>query len=458
MITKIKIDGFKSFQNFEMEFTPFTIIAGINASGKSNLFDALKLLARLAETDNIKKAFKEQRGEFLELFTQIGENDYAQKMTFEIEMLVNKNIKDDWGGQAIIRNTRLRYELILFRKTNDMNMEDIFLEYENLEIIKKLEDTWIKIIPKDNLFIWKPKIEAPRGVPYITTKAENGTPAVLVSQDGTTGNKRRYAIKSATRTILSSFDAIDFPHVLAVKEEMRSWKFLQFNPQDLRMPTNKNTGEDKITQSGANLAGALYRIKQKDAYNLKDISRKLQHFLPNFIEVDVIDDKENQQFLIVLTDKDKKKYTSRVLSEGTLRILALCILENDDQHKGLLCFEEPENGIHPFRMQDMVSLLRDLSTDFSDEDMPLRQVIINTHSPLLANKVFSTKNRNTSLWYAQMRNKIIDVTNKRISLHLTNILPVIENEKETLFPDLQVSEEDRKIAYSKFMEYLNTNN
>lgn len=44
MITYLKINGFKSFHNFEMEFMPFTLIAGANASGKSNLFDALTLL------------------------------------------------------------------------------------------------------------------------------------------------------------------------------------------------------------------------------------------------------------------------------------------------------------------------------------------------------------------------------------------------------------------------------
>lgn len=71
MITYIKINGFKSFHNFEMEFTPFTVIAGANASGKSNLFDALTLLSRLAETDNLKRAFSEQRGDFIELFTNI---------------------------------------------------------------------------------------------------------------------------------------------------------------------------------------------------------------------------------------------------------------------------------------------------------------------------------------------------------------------------------------------------
>ena len=41
MITYLKINGFKSFHNFEMEFTPLTIVAGTNAAGKSNLFDSM---------------------------------------------------------------------------------------------------------------------------------------------------------------------------------------------------------------------------------------------------------------------------------------------------------------------------------------------------------------------------------------------------------------------------------
>ncbi|WP_288331478.1 AAA family ATPase, partial [uncultured Alistipes sp.] len=59
MITKIEIDGFKSFRKFSMTFSPFTVIAGINASGKSNLFDALELLSRLADND-LKESFPDR--------------------------------------------------------------------------------------------------------------------------------------------------------------------------------------------------------------------------------------------------------------------------------------------------------------------------------------------------------------------------------------------------------------
>jgi hypothetical protein len=60
---------------------------------------------------------------------------------------------------------------------------------------------------------------------------------------------------------------------LADKEEMRSWKFLQLNPEDLRKPTDKSNGEDTISQSGKNLAAALNRITLKNEYSLGEISK-----------------------------------------------------------------------------------------------------------------------------------------------------------------------------------------
>jgi predicted ATPase len=441
-----------------MEFTPFTVIAGANASGKSNLFDALTLLSRLADTDNLKRAFSEQRGEFIELFTQYGDDNYATEMEFVIEMLVNKNVKDAWGNEAKLKYTRLRYELSIKRITNQSGIQDLAVSKENLFKLNHQEDKWVTtILPKKSLEFWRPKVgTGKRGIPYIESVNESGIDIIQVPQDGTTGNKRRFPLSNATRTVLSSFDTVDFPHVLAAKEEMKSWKFLQLNPEDLRQATSKNNGEDTISVSGKNLAAALFRIKQTDKYSLKEISRKLNSFLPNFVEVDVIDDNENKQYLIKLKDVDKKEFSSRVLSEGTLRVLALCILEYDEKHTGLLCFEEPENGIHPFRIKAMTELLKDLTVDFNEIEVPLRQVIVNTHSPVLVGNMETWKNdANVSIWYAQMRNSIIDLNGNRIKLNSTKISPVIkDNSIQQL--SLIFSEQDRKLTLSLVNDYLKT--
>ena len=144
MITRVEINGFKSFHDFTMDFSPLTIIAGANASGKSNLFDALQLLSRLAETD-MKTAFGEQRGDASELFTQYGENWYADEMSFAVEMLVNKDVKDNWGGEYKLKYTRLRYELSIGRKENHKGgVDNLFVINEHLENLKHNEDMWVK--------------------------------------------------------------------------------------------------------------------------------------------------------------------------------------------------------------------------------------------------------------------------------------------------------------------------
>ncbi len=56
---------------------------------------------------------------------------------------------------------------------------------------------------------------------------------------------------------------------------------------------------------------------------------------------------------------------------------------------GMLCLEEPENGVNPLNLQKMIQLLRLIATNFSDmenSDEPLTQVIVTTHSPLVASQ------------------------------------------------------------------------
>lgn len=454
MITYIKIDGFKSFHDFEMAFTPLTVIAGSNAAGKSNLFDALRLLAALADADKIQKAFREQRGDLLELFTQYEDHTIADRMSFVVEMLVNPTVDDTWGGKESLKYTRLRYELSLRRVENSIGLQDIEVEYEKLDTIKHDNDRWIKILPPVTADIWRPKVKTgKRQTPYMYTEEYNGIMTVIVPQDGSQGKKRYYPLRNATKTVLSSFDSVDFKHILAAKEEMKSWRFLQLNPDDLRMPTSKTTGEDVVSATGRNLAAALYRIKQKDNYNLKIISRKLQSFIPNFVSVDVIDDVENKQYIIVLKDRNGKEYTSRVLSEGTMRVLTLCILLQDEKHNGLLCFEEPENGIHPFRIKAMTALLKDLSTDFMDTEMPLRQVIINTHSTIFVKEMNKwLENPCLTIAFAQMVNSALTVRGEKKRLLSSKIIPVPK--KYAWQTSIPFSEQEKKMTTQMIMEYL----
>src|SRR5262249_23318040 len=97
-------------------------------------------------------------------------------------------------------------------------------------------------------------------------------------------------------------------------------------------------------------------------------------------------DRDERRELLTLQVKDRKgtSFPARALSDGTLRFLALAVLELDPESQSLLCLEEPENGIHPERIPAMLRLLQDIAVNVEEPvspDNPLRQVIVNTHSP-----------------------------------------------------------------------------
>jgi AAA domain, putative AbiEii toxin, Type IV TA system len=64
----------------------------------------------------------------------------------------------------------------------------------------------------------------------------------------------------------------------------------------------------------------------------------------------------------------------------------------------MVCFEEPENGVHPGRVKDLVRRLRDMVTtmdaDVIDEPLePLCQLLVNSHSPVVLSALVDANQR-----------------------------------------------------------------
>jgi hypothetical protein len=101
-------------------------------------------------------------------------------------------------------------------------------------------------------------------------------------------------------------------------------------------------------------------------------------------------DQKHEQFTVQLSDHSGHFHSARALSDGTLRFLALAVLELDPDTTGVWCLEEPENGIHPARIPIILRLLQDIAMDVEEQQgsgNPMRQVIINTHSPTVVAEV-----------------------------------------------------------------------
>lgn len=194
------------------------------------------------------------------------------------------------------------------------------------------------------------------------------------------------------RTLLSTVTA-ESPTAFLARQEMRNWIMLQFEPSALRQPNSvyevKNA---EITANGSNLPATLYRLhnEKKDEDVYQTLTNKLKQLVNEVDEIDVDKDDKRDLLTLKVTFKDGLVLPAQSLSDGTLRFLGLAIIKEDNQSSGLICLEEPENGINPKKVEEMVKLLEEMATDTDykvDEDNPLRQVIINSHSPIVVRSV-----------------------------------------------------------------------
>lgn len=464
MITYIKIDGFKSFKDFEMHFTPFTVIAGANGSGKSNLFDALQLLSDLAgfAGTSLGEAFGKQRGNGTELFTQYANGLYAKRMSFAVEMLVPSTVADDWGESAELRHTRLRYELTIGRGMEADQPYRLQVLLERLALITRKEDKWADIIPEEHRHHWIPELKQgkARHKPYIETRYQEGKTLIHIAQDGDLGTGKEVVADNIVRTLLSGVDSVRFAHVYAVRREISSWRFLALNTQDLRQPTPKVAGyKDTMTATGKNMAAALHRMVVAQPEVLDYISQDLARLVFPLNKVSVREDIVRNEYAVEVSDNDGKTFSSRLLSEGTLRSLALGIAGYDEQFSGLLCYEEPENGIHPGKLPDLVRMLSERTVDFSNPEAPLKQLVINSHSPIVVAEVLNLEyDWGGSVWFTQIASRWVTVDGNKYPVRITYILPVIDPDKRSPASVLPQHPNNKlaKLTLHQVREYLAT--
>lgn len=381
MITRFEIDGFKTFDDFAIDLAPFTAIVGPNASGKSNLFDAIALLAELA-TEDVRSALTKLRGEPSELFRQTPYGN-SETMKFAVEILLPISGTDQFGTKYDLKTQRLRYEVALqMEKDATGSITRVFVAHERCERIKKQDEHSVFLERKHEISYGGHM----RKTPFLEMETDkNGQKSFLIRQDGPNkkGRPTRIPATDASRTGISTVQTAEFPHLYAVKNFLGHPSFLEINPNEARKENDRFV-EKNLLPTASNLAAVLDRLKSETRTTeqpqgiLSEISNQLSQLIPSVRSVHSVTSRDQKEYAYEIEMADGLRFSSRVISDGTLRLLALITLLNDPHREGLLCFEEPENGIHEGRIPELVELIRSSTTNFADDYF---QVVVNTHSP-----------------------------------------------------------------------------
>ena len=376
MLKRVRIRGYKSLEDVAVFLPQLVVLFGPNAAGKSNLLDALQLLSKLGTSRTLKEAFEPPyRGKPLESFT-IGPKGIKglveqERLWFSIEAdlslsdavvaSVNRQIQEMRrpNGEAGIRQ---RNKLPARVRERDLRYR-IEVEMLPRSGILRVADEYLSALNSEG----KPTRSRK---PFLERQNER----IHLRHEGQA--HPTYFDRYLDHSILSMpHYPPHYPHLAAARRELESWLFFYFEPRERMRAANPVKEVRHIGLMGEELASFLNTLKATDPKQFKGVERALHMLMPNIdgIEVEVSDLGEVE---LRLRERGVAM-PARVLSEGTLRMLGLLALTGADDAPALVGLEEPENGVHPRRIQLIAELLK------TQETLKRTQYIVTTHSPIL---------------------------------------------------------------------------
>lgn len=320
-LEKVRIKNFLSLRDVELPLKPLTVLVGPNASGKSNILNALGLLKRMMIESDLPPV------KFIRDSLWAGE---ANQITFQL--------------QAKVKEIPTQYELNIKAEANNPFVdEELLVSSVNVISIQHGEGM-VKDEDDKNL------------TPYKSNK-------LALRSAGDYGNK-------PITSILTMF--------------IKDWEFYDFQPNFIRryfdllpmliaekMLSEESSESPKLDDDGSTLSALLSYWYENTPDRFQSVSESLASSTKLRIDQCMIDG-DNK---LCLLEGYKQPIPLEKASDGTLRLVAYYILLNEPELPPLIAIEEPERNLHPGALTDITNVLEQISER--------SQVIITTHSSQL---------------------------------------------------------------------------
>lgn len=347
MLIRLAVSGFKSIGDVDVGFPQLTVLFGPNAAGKSNLLDAVQALSRIGTSRTLSDALAEPiRGYPIEAFafppgglSELLGQDVAR---FKLEA-------DVQAGRE-----RFRYRVAV-----------------------EIQPKSGSVVVRDEHLVALSARGEPKGAPAIEREGDY----LLLRRKSHPGRPRKEPV-GQNYTMLSDqrLGGTEWRSIERVRSELSSWRTYYLDPRVAMRSAKPPADAFDIGVLGDAIAPFLYRLRAEKPEHFEAVKRTLRSLIPGVEDLNV-DLDEKRSTLDIQVRQGGRAFSSRIISEGTLRVLALCAIAVNPWGGPLLAFEEPENGVHPRRIELIAQLLVSLTLDGN------RQVIVTTHSPLFCDAV-----------------------------------------------------------------------
>ncbi len=299
-IKQIKISGFKSIADIELnELAPYSVFAGANGSGKSNFFDALQFISTvisLGATQALRKF-----------------NGYEQVHCFKNRASKARTFSASFD--LVLEGQPIQYQL----KIHDMDKE--------------------------------PKLEEQLSLDNEADISRKEGEIIFYDLDGS--KDRRYSRFPSDKSALMISD-----HPLY--ELLSNIIVYRFDPIGAKEPDSSSTDQGELEQHGRNVATMLSGLEKDDDIR-EQIIEWMELLVPGLEKVATERQKLDGRTIIKFKEQGTKaNFPAHLISDGT--IYALCIMTavlSRSKSLGMTLIEEPERGIHPKAIAELVNLMRE---------------------------------------------------------------------------------------------------
>jgi predicted ATPase len=363
MINSIEVLNYKSLKYIKQNLNQFQILIGPNGTGKSTFLDVFALLQDILNKD-VEKAVLSRATHLKELVWKGISNSFEIAIDFKIPEKIKKN---DYQF--------CRYEI----QITVSEKEGISIGYESLFLIKNEPyKKTKKFIPSQNqikknypeTIIQKFQKRTPLGWKKVVHRVSERL-AYFFSE--TSKWKASFSIKPQKTALAFLLDEKRFPISLWVKRILsEDIQRLMLNSLKMREPCRPDT-PDTLQLDGSNLHRLVKNLKEKHPEQFERWLKHVKLVFPT-LETFSVEERAVDRFLYLKGHfKNGLTLPSWMLSDSTLRFIALTLLAYLPSTDKIYLIEEPENGIHPKALE---YVYQSLSSIYNG------QVFIATHSPI----------------------------------------------------------------------------
>ena len=340
LLTYLRVKNFRSLQSVWLDIgSAVTVLAGPNASGKSNIVDALSFVAdalydgvdRAVGNRGARSVLHRHRGRVGRSFTiELGLESPTFTARHEVKIGIRKQ------GEVSIQEEKISGTVKYPRKNFDFSLTDISRELTEY--------------PSDTLML---------SVMGDSPTVANLLTSLLMSNNGQADEMNPVG-----------------PAIVEITNFISDMRFYHLFPNVMREPRRLKTN-DKLEENGENLASVLFGIVKQRGNAYRQMIGALNQVVPDIEDVRVLETGGYHYVQLKHLSLSSAAGHSGWLdivneSDGTVRALGLFVALYQDPPPALIVIEEPELTVHVGTLEVLADSLNEVG---------LRsQIMITTHS------------------------------------------------------------------------------